>query len=104
MGVAPGEIGAGTEIGPGYTLENGSGCLTIGVHLMGRKVSLSASRSGFDRDIGVFTRFNGIGDLPFLVYHPFKELSATWWVTYIQQSDYLTRVVHFDGSKCNYRH
>ena len=33
MTVAPVAIGAGTEIRPGYTLEDGSGCLTIGVHL-----------------------------------------------------------------------
>jgi len=33
MTVAPGAIGAGTEIGQGYTLKDGSGCLTIRVHL-----------------------------------------------------------------------
>ena len=33
MSIAPSAIGAGTEIGRGYTLENGSRCLAIGVHL-----------------------------------------------------------------------
>jgi hypothetical protein len=33
MTVVPSAIGAGTENRPGYTLEDGSGCLTIGVHL-----------------------------------------------------------------------
>ena len=33
MTVAPSAIGAGTEIGRGYTLGDGSGCPTIGVHL-----------------------------------------------------------------------
>jgi integrase len=33
MTVAPSAIGADIEIGWGCTLENGSGCLTIGVHL-----------------------------------------------------------------------
>jgi hypothetical protein len=33
ISVAPSAIGAGTEIGRGYTLDNGSRCLAIGVHL-----------------------------------------------------------------------
>jgi len=48
MTVAPGAIGAGTEIGQGYTLKDGSGCLTIRVHLTQRKVFSEAVISSCD--------------------------------------------------------